>query len=150
MQIAGPQLQVTVMSERIGDASALKMCSGALTKGTQLLWLEVLVAAQRLGVHDFLERELREGARAEIHRWVQGQLPIMPPKAYRWVPEMREVAKTFDVDGITPRVFEGMAEICDFVGDTDLGRETPEQGRVRGRNSAEVIALLAQEKRRRN
>ncbi len=142
-QIAGPQLQVTVMSERIGDASALKMCSGALTKGTQLLWLEVMVAAQRLGVQDFLDREVRAGARAEIQRWVQGQLPIMPPKAYRWVPEMREVAKTFAADGITPRVFEGMAEICDFVAGTDLGRETPEHGRAQGRSSNEVVQGLA-------
>ena len=147
LQVAGPQLRVTVMSERIGDASALKMCSGALTKGTQLLWLEVLVAAQRLGVQDFLEREVREGTRAEIHRWVQGQLPIMPPKANRWVPEMREVAKTFAADGITPGVFEGMAEICEFVGATDLGDETPEQGRMQGRSSADIVRALAAQRR---
>ncbi|MDH4150034.1 MAG: DUF1932 domain-containing protein [Betaproteobacteria bacterium] len=143
MQIAGPQLQVTVMSERIGDASALKMCSGALTKGTQLLWLEVLIAAQRLGIEGFLDRELREGARAEIYHWLQGQLPIMPPKAYRWVPEMREVAKTLAVDGVTPKVFEGMAEICAFVSTTAPGKETPEQGRARGRSSTEIVRTLA-------
>ncbi len=75
-QIAGPQLNVKVVSERIGDASALKMCSGALTKGTQSLWLEVMVAAQRLGVHELLEQDAREGPRAEIYKWVQGQLAI--------------------------------------------------------------------------
>jgi len=26
------------------------MCYGALTKGTQALWLEVLIAAERLGI----------------------------------------------------------------------------------------------------
>jgi 3-hydroxyisobutyrate dehydrogenase-like beta-hydroxyacid dehydrogenase len=40
--LAGAQLVVQVVSERIGDASALKMCFGALNKGTQALWLEVL------------------------------------------------------------------------------------------------------------
>ena len=150
VQIAGPQLRVTVMSERIGDASALKMCSGALTKGTQLLWLEVLIAAQRLGVQDFLDREVREGARAEVYRWVQDQLPIMPPKAYRWVPEMREVAKTLGVNGITPGVFKGMGEICEFVGATDLGKETPEQGRLQGRSSTEIVRTLAAQRRGRH
>src|SRR3974377_1437607 len=49
-QFAGPQLLVRVIREGIADASALKMCYGALNKGTQALWLEVLIAAQRLGV----------------------------------------------------------------------------------------------------
>jgi 3-hydroxyisobutyrate dehydrogenase-like beta-hydroxyacid dehydrogenase len=148
LQIAGPQLAVQVMSERIGDASALKMCSGALTKGTQALWLEVLIAAQRLGVHEFLEQEVSAGPRAEIYQWVQGQLAIMPPKAYRWVPEMREVARTMDAAGITPQVFEGVAAICEYVGASALGRETPEQGRAQNRSSAEVVRLLAQSAQR--
>ncbi len=142
-QIAGPQLKVQIVSARIGDASALKMCSGALTKGTQALWLEVMVAAQRLGVHELLERDVREGPRSEIHKWVMGQLAIMPPKAYRWVPEMNEVAKTMAASGITSKVFDGIAEICDFVGHTELGGETPEQGRAHSRNGADVVRLVA-------
>jgi 3-hydroxyisobutyrate dehydrogenase-like beta-hydroxyacid dehydrogenase len=140
---AGPQLAVHVVSERIADASALKMCSGALTKGTQALWLEVLVAAQRLGVHDLLERELREGPRAAIHEWVLGQLPIMPPKAYRWVPEMLEVSKTLGTAGITPRVFHGVADICAFVAGDALGKESPERGRKKRRSGKEVVHSLA-------
>lgn len=149
-QIAGPQLAVTVMSKRIGDASALKMCSGALTKGTQALWLEVLIAAQRLGVHEFLEQEVQAGPRAEIYAWVQGQLAIMAPKAYRWVPEMHEVSRTMKAAGITPQVFEGVAAICDYVGATALGQETPEAGRAQGRSSAEVVSALAQLSQRRS
>ena len=61
-QLAGPQLIVHVISERIADASALKMCYGALNKGTQALWLEVLIAAQRLGVAGLLEQQLRQSA----------------------------------------------------------------------------------------
>ncbi len=145
-QIGGPQLKVQVVSDRIGDASALKMCSGALTKGTQALWLEVMIAAQRMGVHELLERDLREGPRSEIYKWVSGQLAIMPPKAYRWVPEMNEVAKTMATSGITPQVFSSIAEICAAVGRTELGAETPEQERTRGRSGMEVVRLLAQDK----
>jgi len=144
-QLAGPQLGVTVISERIGDASALKMCSGALTKGTQALWLEVLTAARRLGVDELLERELR-GSRAAIHEWVMDELPLMAPKTYRWVPEMLEVSKTLAAAGSSPRLFEGVADVCGFVSGTALGKESPERAREAQRSGADVVRLLAEER----
>ena len=124
-QVAGPQLIVHVIGEGIADASALKMCYGALNKGTQALWLEVLIAAQRLGVADLLEQQLRE-SQGERYGWVLDQFPILPPKAYRWVPEMLEISKTLGAAGVTANVFEGAADIYGFVAGTALGKETPE------------------------
>lgn len=141
-ELESPQLGIVVVSERIGDASALKMCSGALTKGTQALWLEVLYAAKNLGVHEHLEREV-QGSRSAIYEWVLGQLPIMPPKAYRWVPEMLEISKTFDESGMTPDVFKGISDICAFVAATELGREAPEEARAHGRSGKDVVNALA-------
>ena len=140
-ELEGPQLGIVVVSERIGDASALKMCSGALTKGTQALWLEVLYAARRLGVDEMLEREIR-GSREPIYEWVMDQLPIMPPKAYRWVPEMLEISRTFDESGMTPNVFKGVSEICAFVASTSLGAEAPEDARAKRRSAKAVIESL--------
>jgi 3-hydroxyisobutyrate dehydrogenase-like beta-hydroxyacid dehydrogenase len=144
--LAGPQLAVHVVGERIGDASALKMCFGALNKGTQALWLEVLIAAQRLGVAELLERELRQ-SRAELHEWALRQFPALPPKAYRWAPEMVEISKTLAAAGITPKVFQGAAEIYRFVASTALGQETPEN-RDKSRTGAQVVRLLAAERSR--
>jgi 3-hydroxyisobutyrate dehydrogenase-like beta-hydroxyacid dehydrogenase len=144
--LAGPQLAVRVVSERIGDASALKMCFGALNKGTQALWLEVLIAAQRLGVAELLEQQLRQ-SRAELLDWALRQFPALPPKAYRWAPEMVEISKTLAAAGITPYVFQGAAEIYRFVAATPLGQETPEN-RDKSRTGAEVVRLLAEEPRR--
>ena len=144
--LAGPQLIVHAIGERIGDASALKMCYGALNKGTQALWLEVLIAAQRLGVAPILEQQLR-GSRADLHDWALGQFPMMPPKAYRWEPEMREIAKTLGVAGITSKVFEGAAEIYRFVASTPLGKETPEN-RDKARSGTDVVRMLAEERDR--
>jgi 3-hydroxyisobutyrate dehydrogenase-like beta-hydroxyacid dehydrogenase len=146
LQLAGPRLAVYVMSERIGDASALKMCYGALNKGAQALWLEVLIAAHRLGVAEVLEQQLRE-SRAEWLDWALSQFPAMPPKAYRWVPEMREIAKTLGQAGITPKVFEGAAEIYEFVAATSLGNETPEN-RDKARSGKDVVRVLAEERGR--
>lgn len=144
--LAGPQLVVHVVSERIADASALKMCYGALNKGTQALWLEVLIAAQRLGVDGMLEQQLRQ-SRADLYDWALGQFPILPPKAYRWVPEMLEISKTLGAAGITPKVFQGAADIYHFVAGTALGKETPET-RDKARGGKDVVRLLAQERSR--
>ena len=50
-QIKHPNLAVRVISERIGDASAVKMCYGAITKGAVALGLELLITARRMGVY---------------------------------------------------------------------------------------------------
>ena len=144
-QLAGPQLQVNVVSQRIADASALKMCYGALNKGTQALWLEILMAAQRLGVADLLEKQLRS-SRADLLDRMLDQYPRMPPKAYRWVPEMLEIAKTLGSAGITPKVFEGAADIYRFVAATPLGKETPES-RDKDRSGKAVVEELAAQRR---
>lgn len=146
-QLAGPQLVVHVVSERLADASALKMCYGALNKGTQALWIEVLMAAQRLGVDGLLDQQLQNSHQADLYKWALGQFPQMPPKAYRWVPEMLEISKTLGTSGITPKVFQGAAEIYGFVASTALGKETPE-GRDKTRGGKDVLRLLAQERSR--
>jgi 3-hydroxyisobutyrate dehydrogenase-like beta-hydroxyacid dehydrogenase len=145
-QLAGPQLIVHVVGEGIADASALKMCYGALTKGTQALWLEVLIAAERLGIARLLEEQLQQ-SQAERYGWVVGQFPILPPKAYRWVPEMLEISKTLGAAGMTPKMFQGAADIYRFVAGTSLGKETPEN-RDRTRDGKDVVRLLAGEQGR--
>jgi 3-hydroxyisobutyrate dehydrogenase-like beta-hydroxyacid dehydrogenase len=145
VQLAGPQLNVNVVSERIADASALKMCYGALNKGTQALWLEILMAAQRLGVDELLEKQLRQ-SRGDLLDRMLDQYPKMPPKAYRWVPEMLEISKTMGSAGVTPKVFQGAAEIYRFVADTPLGKETPEN-RDKERSGKSVVQALAEQRR---
>jgi 3-hydroxyisobutyrate dehydrogenase-like beta-hydroxyacid dehydrogenase len=142
-QLSGPQLGIVVVSERIGDASALKMCSAALTKGTQALWLEVLVAARRYGIAEMLEREVLSGARAPIHAWASKQFAILPPKASRWVPEMHEIAATLAAAGVTPRMFEGAAELFACVARSPLATVSVESNRALARSGAEVVRLLA-------
>ena len=136
-----PQLIVRVVGERVGEASALKMCYGAMTKGATALALELLIAARHLGVEEALERELLD-TRREVYEWIIGALPVMPPKAYRWVPEMEQEAATFAEIGMTPRILQGAADMYAFVADTPLGRETPEN-RDRSRTGRDVVRELA-------
>ena len=73
-QLAGPQLLVHPIGEKLTDASALKMCYGALNKGTQALWLEVLIAAERLGIAGLLEQQLQQ-SQADRYSWALSQFP---------------------------------------------------------------------------
>ena len=72
----------------------------------------------------------------------------MPPKAYRWVPEMLEISKTLGTAGITPKVFQGAAEIYAFVAATSLGKETPEN-RDKSRTGKDVVSMLAEQRKSR-
>ena len=141
-QIKHPNLQVRIMSERVGDASGVKMCYAAMTKGTTALAVELLVAARKLGVEQALEKELRD-SRADVFDWQMKSLGSMPPKAYRWVPEMQEIAKTFGELGMTRRIFEGATDMYTMVAATPLGKESPEQARKAARTGLDVTRELA-------
>jgi 3-hydroxyisobutyrate dehydrogenase-like beta-hydroxyacid dehydrogenase len=143
--IQHPNLLVRVLSERVGDASGVKMCYAAMTKGTTALAVELLVAARKLGVEQALEKELRE-SRNDVFEWQMKNIAVMPPKAYRWVPEMQEIAKTFGELGLTRRMFEGATDIYAMVAETPLGKESPEQARGKARNGLDVTRELADRK----
>jgi 3-hydroxyisobutyrate dehydrogenase-like beta-hydroxyacid dehydrogenase len=144
-QISHPNLVIRVMSERVGDASGVKMCYAAMTKGTTALAVELLVAARKLGVEQALEKELRD-SRSDVFDWQMKNIPTMPPKAYRWVPEMEEIAKTFAELGMTRRIFEGATDMYAYVAGKPLGKESPEQARKAGRSGPDVIRQLADDK----
>jgi 3-hydroxyisobutyrate dehydrogenase-like beta-hydroxyacid dehydrogenase len=143
--ISHPNLLIRVLSERVGDASGVKMCYAAMTKGTTALAVELLVAARKLGVEQALEKELRE-SRADVFDWQMKNIAVMPPKAYRWVPEMQEIAKTFGELGLTRRIFEGATDIYAMIAATPLGKESPEQARKKTRSGLDVTRELAEGK----
>lgn len=134
-------ISVRFVSERVGDASAVKMCYGAVTKGILGLGLQLFMAAERMGVSEPLMAEVK-ASRKDIHDFVLNGLPVMPPKAYRWVPEMDEIAATFAAQGLTPKMLEGASALYAFVAETPLGKETPEN-RDKSRTGVDVVKQLA-------
>jgi L-threonate 2-dehydrogenase len=119
-------LDVRVIDGEAGRASALKMSYGALTKGLTALAGELLIAAKKGGVGEALARELGESQR-ELRQWIDGHLPKMPPKAYRWVAEMEEAAKTFEACGLPGTMLRGAAEFYAFVANSPLGQPLPDE-----------------------
>ena len=141
-QFGSAGINVRVMSDHIGDASAIKMCYASYTKGAVALGVEMLMTARRLGVDAALDRELQESL-AENRQWILSRLTVMPPKAHRWVPEMLEIAKTFEGVNLTPRILQGAADMYEMIAQTALGQESPEDARKQGRDGTAVIKGLA-------
>jgi 3-hydroxyisobutyrate dehydrogenase-like beta-hydroxyacid dehydrogenase len=139
--LAAYGLDVRIVGDALGQASGFKMCYAALTKGLTALGVELLVAAKLMGLEDALRAEHRESM-PDILSWLERQVPSMPPKAYRWVGEMEEIAQTFADLGLTPNLLLGAADMYRLVTDTPIGRETPEN-RDRSRDLDGVINALA-------
>jgi 3-hydroxyisobutyrate dehydrogenase-like beta-hydroxyacid dehydrogenase len=94
---AGP-MQPEAIGERIGQASALKMCYAGFSKGSRALLCAVVAAAEQLGVRDLLKRQW---ARSD-HELNEAEKTIarVAAKAWRFAPEMHEIAGTFEAAGI--------------------------------------------------
>jgi 3-hydroxyisobutyrate dehydrogenase-like beta-hydroxyacid dehydrogenase len=107
-------LDVRVIGGAVGQASGLKMCYAALTKGLTALAVELTTASQALGLASPLRAELA-ASQPGLLAWIERQAPGMPPKAHRWVGEMEEIAATFAALGLTPKLFEGAADLYRFV-----------------------------------
>ncbi|MEZ5934610.1 MAG: DUF1932 domain-containing protein [Alphaproteobacteria bacterium] len=135
-------LDLRVINDRIGAASAHKMCYAALNKGTIALMTGVSVMAERLGVAKAFADELalsQEATCGRMHR----QVPGMVPKAHRWIGEMEEIAKTFQQADLTPAVFQGIADLYRLVAKNPVADTSPEAWSREGKSYEEVIAALA-------
>lgn len=117
---------MTVVSERIGDASSVKMLDAMMSKGVSALMFQMLITAKRLGVAQQLYDQC-EGPRKYFHDWIVRTLPVMPPKAYRWVPEVDEIARTLESAGLSGNMMRASADVYAAVAQTPLGQETSEQ-----------------------
>ena len=135
-------LTVLKLEGPVGQASGIKMCYAAMTKGSWALYTELLMAAELMGLTEPLLAEFQSGQQAVLQR-MERTIPTVPPRSRRWVSEMEEIRDTFAHLGMTPKLFEGVAEMYEFIGSTPLGEESPES-RDRDRTFTETIRQLAQ------
>jgi 3-hydroxyisobutyrate dehydrogenase-like beta-hydroxyacid dehydrogenase len=105
----GP-LEIKIMADEIGKASALKMCYAAYSKGTTALLAAILAAAQSLDVRDELY-ELWEMDNADLVEQANRRVTRAPSKAWRFEGELLEIASTFQNVGLPGAFHEAAAEI---------------------------------------
>ena len=114
-------LDMRVLDGAMSAASALKMSYAGITKGTQAIGAAMMLAATRAGSADALFAEL-SSSQKDMFAWFKRGLALMPPKAYRWVAEMHEIAGFVGEDPTAHELYEGAAHFYeriaeDFDGD---------------------------------
>jgi putative dehydrogenase len=107
-------LDVRVLAGPMSAASALKMSYAGITKGTQALAAAMLLAATRGGTADALSAEL-SGSQPQMLAWLKRNLSQMPPKAYRWVAEMHEIADFVGEDASAHELYVGAAHFYEQI-----------------------------------
>jgi 3-hydroxyisobutyrate dehydrogenase-like beta-hydroxyacid dehydrogenase len=107
-------LDVRVLDGALSAASALKMSYAGITKGTQAIGAAMMLAATRAGSADALFAEL-SSSQKEMFAWFRRGLTLMPPKAYRWVAEMHEIAGFVGEDPTAHELYEGAAHFYERI-----------------------------------
>lgn len=107
-------LDTRFLSDRLGDASALKMAYAGITKGFQAIGAAMALGAARNGATASLIDELRE-SQPGLYAWLSKQLPMMYSKAYRWDGEMREIAKFLEPERGAVGMLTGAADLYDHI-----------------------------------
>jgi 3-hydroxyisobutyrate dehydrogenase-like beta-hydroxyacid dehydrogenase len=113
------------VGEEVGLASAVKMCTASVYKGQSAILAHALLTAHAHGVLPQVLDDLHASFPRQIDRAAR-TLAVSATKAERFVGEMREIAGTQGSVGLTPALFEAMAEVYDALARTPLAAETPE------------------------
>jgi 3-hydroxyisobutyrate dehydrogenase-like beta-hydroxyacid dehydrogenase len=103
----GSPLRASVISDRIGAASALKMGYAAFTKGTTALLTAILGVVEKEGVRADLARQWGDAFTDQTVRRVCANTA----KAWRFVGEMQEIAATFREAGLPGGFHQAAAEV---------------------------------------
>lgn len=85
-------LDIRVLEGPVGAASALKMSYAGINKGTMALFAAMILTATRAGSAAALRAELQETDPTLLDTMAE-RLPRMFSKAWRWAPEMQEIAE---------------------------------------------------------
>lgn len=134
-------LRTRVVGDQPGTASAVKMCTASVYKGTTALWAQALQTAHAHGVLDVVLTDLAEefpGAAATAGR----RIAVATSKSARFVAEMEQIAQTQGAVGASPELFAGMAAVYARLARTPLADLSPEEARELT-DLEDVLARLA-------
>jgi 3-hydroxyisobutyrate dehydrogenase-like beta-hydroxyacid dehydrogenase len=107
-------LSIRVMDGPVGAASAMKLSYAGITKGCTAIGSAMMLGATRGGTAQALLQEMSE-SQPMLLNWMRGFVTRMPPKAYRWVAEMEEIAKFQADDPAAQAMYMGVARFYEQI-----------------------------------
>jgi 3-hydroxyisobutyrate dehydrogenase-like beta-hydroxyacid dehydrogenase len=125
---------VIVLGDEVGLASAVKMSTASVYKGSVAVLAQALRTADHFGVLEYVLDdfgELASGAGRRVSR--------AAAKAGRYVGEMHEISAAQRAAGLEPALFEAIARVYAEIASTPLGQVAPEDAET---DLAHVLAQL--------
>ena len=102
------------LGDKLEAASSIKMCYASLTKGTNALWISLLLLSNKLNIFNELIKELNYSQKESLIK-MESQLPKLPSKSGRWIAEMQEIANTYKSQNLHSGSFDNSAYIYNLV-----------------------------------
>jgi 3-hydroxyisobutyrate dehydrogenase-like beta-hydroxyacid dehydrogenase len=116
--LAGWGMDATAVSDRLGVASAIKMCRSVMIKGLEALVIESYTAARQYGVEDHVLPTLAETFPSiDWHQQGAYFFSRVVQHGRRRAEEMREAANTVREAGVEPLMCEAIAGKQQWVAD---------------------------------
>lgn len=133
-------LQIEILGDRPGQASAFKIVYAGLTKGVSSLMVELLLLAHSLGILEPIIAQYRRKF-PDLVRFAESNLPGLPFRAARRSDEMEELSRTIAAEGLTPVMAPASRRLLASLGELNLRAEYSE-GEAEKWDVQSVIALL--------
>jgi 3-hydroxyisobutyrate dehydrogenase-like beta-hydroxyacid dehydrogenase len=131
-----------VVADRVGVASAIKMCRSIMIKGLEALVVESFTTARRYGVEEYVLASLRETF--PTLDWEQQGAYLFSRVAQhgkRRAEEMREVAVTVHEAGLAPHMAAATAERQDWVAAMRPANRQGREGRELAQYADRLLVL---------
>ena len=125
-RIGASGLRRRVVGSEVGQASAVKMCTASVYKGTTAVWSQELEAARVLGVLDVVTADLGEELGEQVAS-IGRRIAVATAKSGRFADEMEQIAQTQAGAGLSGELFAGMAAVYRRLAGTALAALTPEE-----------------------
>jgi len=151
--VSGAHLSKTLnlnhISKEIGPASGLKCCYASISKGFIAICIQSFTTASNLEVLPLLQ-ELLEQRMPYQFKAAKSGVTGMPPKAYRWVREMEEIALAHTDNGRFEGgkdgtgVFGEIAKVYKSVAEDSILGEEKTEHRKRGLTVEDVATTMVE------
>jgi 3-hydroxyisobutyrate dehydrogenase-like beta-hydroxyacid dehydrogenase len=119
----GSSLRTRLLGLKAGDASAMKMLLGGLSKGMCALFLELAALATRRQMQDELLKESKHFYPGIVSA-VERMLPTYPQHAARRIGEMGELERTAAESGQSPCMIDATRRVIESLASIGFGSST--------------------------
>ncbi len=135
-----PGLDLRVVGDEIGTASAIKMSTASFYKGQTAILAQALRAARANGVLELVLDDLGRHY-PDLVDDAPRMLQSIAAKSGRYVAEMEEISRSQGAVGLEPAVFAALARVFFDLSRSPAATRAPEDADARARLE-DVLALL--------